>query len=92
MQYLHTMVRISNVESPLDLYCNKLGLVEMSRHDCPKSRYSLIFLVAPEDQARAASERAPPLEINYNWDPEEYTGGRNFGHLAFRLDDIYRQR
>jgi lactoylglutathione lyase len=90
MQYLHTMVRISDVEASLDFYCNKLGLVEMSRKDVPDGRYTLIFLAAHKDQARAEEQWAPMLELTYNWDPEEYTGGRNFGHLAFRVDDVYQ--
>lgn len=90
MQYLHTMIRISDVERSLDFYCNKLGLTEISRSDHSEGRFTLIFLAAPEDRERAtSSQRAPMLELTYNWDPEEYTGGRNFGHLAFRVDDIY---
>ncbi len=89
MQYLHTMVRISDIEQSLDFYCNKLGLVEMSRRDLDKAEATLIFLAAPDDVERAEQDRAPMLELTYNWTPEEYTGGRNFGHLAFRVDDIY---
>jgi len=89
MQYLHTMIRISDVDASLDFFCNKLGLVQVSRNDYEQGRFSLIFLAAPEDVERAKSERAPMLELTYNWDPEEYTGGRNFGHLAYRVDDIY---
>ncbi len=90
MQYLHTMVRVSNLEASLDFYCNKLGLVEVSRKESEAGRYTLVFLAAPEDLERARSDdRAPMIELTYNWDPEEYTGGRNFGHLAYRVDDIY---
>ena len=89
MQYLHTMIRISDVNKSLDFFCNKLGLVQVSRNDYEKGRFSLIFLAAPEDLERAKADRAPMVELTYNWDPEEYTGGRNFGHLAYRVDDIY---
>jgi lactoylglutathione lyase len=89
MKYLHTMVRITDVAKSLDFYCNNLGLVEISRMDSEKGRFTLIFLSAPQDAERARSERAPMLELTHNWDPEEYGGGRNFGHLAFRVDDIY---
>ena len=89
MQYLHTMVRVSDLDASLDFYCNKLGLVEISRKDSEKGRFTLVFLAAPDDQQRARSDdRAPMLELTYNWDPEEYTGGRNFGHLAFRVQDL----
>ncbi|MDH3315825.1 MAG: VOC family protein [Gammaproteobacteria bacterium] len=89
MQYLHTMIRISDVDKSLDFFCNKLGLVQVSRNDYEKGRFSLIFLAAPEDVERAKADKAPMVELTYNWDPEEYTGGRNFGHLAYRVDDIY---
>ena len=89
MQYLHTMVRITDVDASLDFYCNKLGLKQIRRMDHEKGRFSLIFLAAPEDEARARENAAPMLELTYNWDPESLTGGRNFGHLAFRVDDIY---
>jgi len=89
MKYLHTMVRITDVEKSMDFYCDKLGLVEISRNDYERGRFSLIFLAAPEDAHRARDERAPMLELTHNWDPETYDGGRNFGHLAFRVDDIY---
>jgi lactoylglutathione lyase len=77
------------VDESIDFYCNKLGMVETRRHDSQAGRYTNIFLSAPKDRDRAESEQAPLLEMTYNWDPEEYTGGRNFGHLAFRVDDIY---
>lgn len=89
MEYLHTMVRISDLEATLDFYCNKLGLEEVSRKDSEKGRFTLIFLAAPGNRAEAEERKAPLLELTYNWDPEEYSGGRNFGHLAFRVDDIY---
>ncbi|MEX0730943.1 MAG: VOC family protein [Aquisalimonadaceae bacterium] len=90
MQYLHTMVRVSDLEASLDFYCNKLGLVQISRKDSEKGRFTLVFLAAPEDEGRARSgDRAPMMELTYNWDPEDYGGGRNFGHLAFRVKDIY---
>jgi lactoylglutathione lyase len=89
MRYLHTMVRISDVDASLDFYCNKLGLVEIRRHESEAGRFTLIFLAAPEDKERALADKAPMLELTYNWDPEEYHGGRNFGHLAYVVDDIY---
>jgi len=89
MKYLHTMVRVADVEKSLDFYCDKLGLVEISRMDSEQGRFTLIFLAAPEDADRARQEKAPTLELTHNWDPEAYGGGRNFGHLAFRVQDIY---
>jgi len=89
MQYLHTMVRVTDVDKSLDFFCNKLGLVQVRRNDYEKGRFSLIFLAAPEDVERAKGDQAPLIELTYNWDPEEYGGGRNFGHLAYRVDDIY---
>ncbi|WP_454781541.1 VOC family protein [Legionella sp. WA2022007384] len=89
MQYLHTMVRVSNLEESLDFYCNKLGLVEVYRSEHEQNRYTLIFLAAPEDVVNAKKVKAPLLELTYNWDPEEYNGGRNFGHLAYRVENIY---
>lgn len=82
MKYLHTMVRVSDLEKSLDFYCNKLGLVELRRKDVPQGRYTLVFLSAPGDEDAQ-------VELTYNWDPEEYHGGRNFGHLAYAVDDIY---
>ena len=89
MQYLHTMVRVSDLDASLDFYCDKLGLVEISRRESERGRFTLVFLAAPGDAERARSEGAPMLELTWNWDPETYTGGRNFGHLAYRVDDIY---
>ena len=89
MQYLHTMVRVADLEKSLEFYCTNLGLREVRRTDSDKGRYTLVFLVAPQDVERAKADGAPMLELTYNWDEHAYTGGRNFGHLAFRVDDIY---
>ena len=90
MEFLHTMIRISDIDASLDFYCNKLGLIEFSRKDYEKGRFTLIFLCAPEDKNLADENRKPLIELTYNWDKEEYAGGRNFGHLAFRVDNIYK--
>jgi len=89
MEFLHTMVRISDIESSIDFYCKKLGLIEFSRKDHEKGRFTLIFLCAPDDKKLADDYKKPLLELTYNWDKEEYDGGRNFGHLAFRVENIY---
>ena len=89
MEFLHTMIRVSDVDASLDFYCNKLGLMEFSRKDYEKGRFTLIFLCAPEDKNLAEQNRKPLIELTYNWDKEEYPGGRNFGHLAFRVNNIY---
>jgi lactoylglutathione lyase len=89
MRYLHTMIRVGDLEAALDFFCNKLGLVEMSRMDNEQGRFSLIFLAAPDDVAMARDKKAPMVELTYNWDEREYGGGRNFGHLAYRVRDIY---
>ena len=89
MRYLPTMVRVTDIDASLDFYCNKLGLVEIRRMDHEAGRFTLIFLAAPKDKALAEEHRAPELELTYNWDPEDYQGGRNFGHLAYKVDDIY---
>ena len=89
MEYLHTMVRVSNLEQSLDFFCNKFGLVEVRRIDNEKGRFTLVFLAAPGDVDKAQDTKAPLLELTYNWDEHEYAGGRNFGHLAYRVDDIY---
>lgn len=89
MRYLHTMVRVADVAASLDFYCNKLGLEEIRRIDNEQGRFTLIFLAAPKDKASAQANRAPELELTHNWDPETYTGGRNFGHLAYKVDNIY---
>jgi len=89
LKYLHTMVRVADLDASLDFYCNKLGLQEVSRAENPGGRFTLVFLSAPQDVARAAEDRAPLVELTFNWDPEAYEGGRNFGHLAYAVDDIY---
>ena len=89
MEYLHTMVRVSDLDRSLDWYCNKFGLVEVRRIENEAGRYTLVFLAAPGDVDRAKRDQAPLVELTYNWDPENYTGGRNFGHLAYNVDDIY---
>jgi lactoylglutathione lyase len=89
MEYLHTMVRVGDLDRALDFYCNKLGLIEVRRMDNEKARYTLVFLAAPGDVERARDSKAPLVELTYNWDEHEYQGGRNFGHLAYRVDDIY---
>lgn len=89
MKYLHTMIRVTNIEESLDFYCNKLGLVEIRRKDVPEGRFTLIFLSAPEDENTAIETRSPEIELTYNWDPENYDKGRNFGHLAFSVKNIY---
>ena len=82
MKYLHTMVRVSDIDKSLDFYCNKLGLVELRRHDNEQGRFTLVFLAAPGDEDAQ-------VELTHNWDPEPYGEGRNFGHLAYEVDDIY---
>ena len=89
MRYLHTMVRVSDLDKSLAFYCGLLGMVETRRTESEKGRYTNIFLAAPADEAAARDAKAPVLELTYNWDPEDYAGGRNFGHLAFEVDDIY---
>ena len=89
MRYLHTMVRVKDLDESLDFYCNKLGLIEVRRKDSETGRFTLIFLAAPGDKDRAEDEHSPLIELTYNWDPEEYTSGRNFGHLAYEVDNIY---
>ncbi len=89
MEYLHTMVRVGDLQESLDFFCGKLGLVEVDRKESEKGRFTLVFLAAPGDEAAARTSKAPLVELTYNWDPEAYSGGRNFGHLAYRVDDIY---
>ena len=89
MKYLHTMVRITDIDASLDFYCNKLGMIETRRHESEAGRFTLIFLAAPDDLKQAEAERAPLLELTFNWDPEAYDEGRNFGHLAYEVDNIY---
>tara|TARA_R110002126_G_scaffold247974_3_gene390870 strand:+ start:22090 stop:22530 length:441 start_codon:yes stop_codon:yes gene_type:complete len=89
MKYLHSMVRVSNLEESLDFYCNKLGLIEVKRTEHEQGRFTLIFLAAPNDLEQAQKEHAPLLELTYNWDKEKYQEGRNFGHLAYEVENIY---
>ncbi len=89
MRYLHTMVRVADVAQSLNFYCNKLGLTEVRRVESEQGRFTLIFLAAPGDEDAARQNRAPLVELTYNWDPEAYGGGRNFGHLAYEVDNIY---
>lgn len=89
MRYLHTMIRVGDLDTALDFFCTKLGLIEMSRMDNPAGRFTLVFLAAPEDIDLARERKAPMVELTYNWDEHEYGGGRNFGHLAYRVDNIY---
>ena len=94
MQYLHTMLRIQNIDESLDFYCNKLGMVETRRYENESGRFTLIFLAADQDAAEAKEKKSPLLELTYNWpdengQTEDYDSGRNFGHLAFRVENIY---
>ncbi len=89
MRYLHTMVRVGDLEAALDFYCAKLGLQEMRRIENQTGRFTLVFLAAPGDGARATGDSAPLVELTYNWDEKTYASGRNFGHLAYGVDDIY---
>lgn len=89
MRYLHTMVRVRDIDESLDFYCNKFGMQEVRRIENEQGRFTLIFLAAREDIEAGKSKKAPLLELTYNWDSENYEGGRNFGHLAFEVDDIY---
>ena len=90
MKYLHTMIRVTDIDAALDFFVNKLGMIETRRKDVPEGKFTLIFLAADQDQDQAEAQRAPELELTYNWDSEEsYTGGRNFGHLAYTVKDIY---
>ena len=83
MKYLHTMVRVTDLDDSIDFYCNKLGLEELARHDSEAGRFTLVFLAAKGDELAQ-------VELTYNWDPEKYDGGRNFGHLAYRVENIYQ--
>jgi lactoylglutathione lyase len=89
MRYLHTMVRVKDLDAALDFYCAKLGLKEVRRVDNEGGRFTLVFLCAPDDVEAAKASQAPMVELTYNWDAEDYQGGRNFGHLAYAVDDIY---
>ena len=89
MRYLHTMVRVADLEASLHFYRDLLGLVETRRMDSEQGRFTLVYLAAPDDEGRARTDKAPELELTFNWDPETYSGGRNFGHLAYEVPDIY---
>ena len=89
MRYLHTMVRVTDIDASLRFYCDLLGLQEVRRMENEAGRFTLVFLAAPKDLDRSAAERSPEVELTFNWDPEIYAGGRNFGHLAYKVDDIY---
>ena len=89
LQYLHSMIRVGNLDSALDFFCNKLGLIEVNRTEVEGARFTLVFLAAPHDLETAKQKSAPLVELTYNWDEDEYSGGRNFGHLAYRVDNIY---
>ena len=89
MRYLHTMIRAADLDKTLSFFVDHLGLVEVRRYDSEQGRFTLVFLAAPGDADEAERKQSPLVEITYNWDPETYDGGRNFGHLAYRVDDIY---
>jgi lactoylglutathione lyase len=89
MRYLHTMIRVKDVDRSIAFFCDGLGMREVRRMNNEKGRFTLIFLAAPDDETRAKSEKAPMIELTYNWDSEDYGSARNFGHLAFEVDDIY---
>jgi lactoylglutathione lyase len=89
MQYLHTMVRVRDLDASLAFYVEKLGLAEVSRVENPGGRFTLVFLAAPDDVELAKARKAPLVELTFNWDAEDYQGGRNFGHLAYAVEDIY---
>ena len=89
MYYLHTMVRVNDLNKALEFYCGALGLIEVSRRDDEKGKYTNVFLRAPGDDVDMSTKKAPLVELTYNWEPEEYTGGRNFGHLAYAVNNIY---
>ena len=89
MKYLHTMIRVSDLDASVDFFTRHLDMTEVRRHENEKGKFTLVFLAAREDAERARNEKAPLLELTYNWNPEEYPGGRNFGHLAYRVQDIY---
>ena len=89
MEYLHTMVRVRDLDESLEFYRDALGLVERTRIDNEKGRFTLVFLAAPGDRESSDARKSPEVELTYNWDPEDYQGGRNFGHLAYSVEDIY---
>ena len=90
MKYLHSMVRVTDLDASLDFYCNKLGLVEIRRYDNDSGRFTLVFLAAPGDEDSARADNHPCIELTHNWDEQHYDGGRNFGHLAYRVENIYQ--
>jgi len=90
MRYLHTMIRVHDLDESLNFFCNKLGMVENNRINSEAGRFTLVYLCAPADKQQAQNMQAPLIELTYNWDTEDYKGGRNFGHLAFEVDDIYQ--
>ena len=89
MKYLHTMIRVSNLDESLDFYCNKLGLVEVKRTENEQGRFTLVFLSAPDDLNQVEKSHGPMLELTYNWDTQPYTEGSHFGHLAYAVENIY---
>ena len=90
MRYLHSMIRVQDLDKALDFFCGALGFVEVRRYDNEKGKFSLVFLAAPSDEIEAKNKKSPILELTYNWDTEAYRGGRNFGHLAYEVDNIYK--
>ena len=90
LQYLHSMIRVGNLDSSaLDFFCDKLGLIEVNRHEVEQARFTLVFLAAPHDLTRGTQDSTPLIELTHNWDEDGYDSGRNFGHLAYRVDNIY---
>jgi lactoylglutathione lyase len=89
MRFLHSMIRVGDLDAALDFFCNKLGMIERTRIENEKGRFTLVFLAAPGDVESSRANKSPEIELTYNWDEHEYSGGRNFGHLAYRVDDIY---
>ncbi len=89
LQYLHSMIRVGDLDAALDFFCNKLGLIETNRVDNQNGRFTLVFLAAPHDLPRSKQDKAPLIELTHNWDEDHYDGGRSFGHLAYRVDNIY---
>ena len=90
LKFLHTMVRVGDLDAALDFFCDKLGLIETRRFDSDEGKFTLVYLAAPHDLESANQHSSPELELTYNWEESEYTGGRNFGHLAYRVDNIYQ--
>ena len=89
LRYLHTMIRVADLDAAMDFFCNKMGMAEIRRIESEQGRFTLVYLAPPDDVASAKANSAPTLELTYNWDKEDYTGGRNFGHLAYEVEDIY---